>query len=922
MAELTHDVRKPSARAQPAHTVTHADAAHARIGRPAGPTAPHATRKASSAGAKPGQAGRRDFTAIPVHGPAVSSGPLSDEDIAHLDLSGVQAHLQENQLEASRPLVPNDQFARLEHERQRLYDRYAQLSDVPLSEPTDPQATAEIEAIDAELGRAEPLVEALIAGAFAQPESYALNRFRNMARELAGDEEYIDKLTAGATVVPPQITAALNRVRALRAVFNPALAKAEKWHADNPVGESLGMMNERAGTWFAGHAREQWEKGGWHRLAGLAAGEEAFNIAVLDAAEKLLSGGYHETATEVAEAYARGDISSEDVDDILRHAFDRAIAVALATRGLGAATRPLGGAAAEAVGLGTEGLVGRVVSGTVSSGLTGVGSLGAQAATTALLQQRLSSPSAREIWSHGMPKGRDWAIAIPVSMLLGGLGEARAGELRDQSLVGQVIDTPEGRMRVLANTGDTMVLRAESASRPPPAAPPPAEIPMVYDTESGAWVAEPGPGVAKTAPPAAQAPPADSLRRAIPEPASAAPSLPRPAPPRALPIQPTRLLPPGTPPSQTAAGPPIAAKRSLPAKPSLRAEPALAAKPSVSVRPALPAVSVTPALAAKPSVSVKPPAEAKPPLAAKPSVSVKPPAQAKPPLAAKPPIAAKPSVSAKPPAKAKPAAPAKPATPAQPVPHDPLVAVKISGPEKGQFWEEGSARYKTYAARPGRAPSPAYIVLPKTQAEALGFRPAGTAPDLSITPQVSASGEMRESLGARRTTPHPITARTARKPTGPAAAAGHELEAPSEDPSAQHAFRRTIQADIDQANGYKALLAGGERGLLRPGNVSTGGVDAITAKVDSSGKVTIYLNDFTSPGTGKPPKETHRNWLEELDEAIAGDRLNLNDKKLEDAIRHAAAHGPVYVRPVRVTITGIGKDPVPHVQFGAEAKLR
>jgi hypothetical protein len=75
-----------------------------------------------------------------------------------------------------------------------------------------------------------------------------------------------------------------------------------------------------------------------------------------------------------------------------------------------------------------------------------------------------------------------------------------------------------------------------------------------------------------------------------------------------------------------------------------------------------------------------------------------------------------------------------------------------------------------------------------------------------------------------------------------------ELEAPAIDPSAAHAFPRTIAADIAQMQGYNRLLDLGEKGILRPGNVSTGGVDAITAEV-SGGTAKIYLNDFTTPGT-------------------------------------------------------------------------
>ena len=54
------------------------------------------------------------------------------------------------------------------------------------------------------------------------------------------------------------------------------------------------------------------------------------------------------------------------------------------------------------------------------------------------------------------------------------------------------------------------------------------------------------------------------------------------------------------------------------------------------------------------------------------------------------------------------------------------------------------------------------------------------------------------------------------------------------------------------------------KGLLRPGNISTGGVDAITAQIEN-GKAKVFLNDFTTPDVGKGEKTTHENWGRELD---------------------------------------------------------
>jgi hypothetical protein len=108
-----------------------------------------------------------------------------------------------------------------------------------------------------------------------------------------------------------------------------------------------------------------------------------------------------------------------------------------------------------------------------------------------------------------------------------------------------------------------------------------------------------------------------------------------------------------------------------------------------------------------------------------------------------------------------------------------------------------------------------------------------------------------------------------------------------------------VGADLAQAHGYNTLLDKGERGILRPGNISRGGVDAITAQV-SGGKAKIYLNDFTDIDTSKPNKATHQNWHKELLEAVSGNRVNFSDKATDSAIKKAIEDGEVYVRTVRV----------------------
>jgi hypothetical protein len=131
-------------------------------------------------------------------------------------------------------------------------------------------------------------------------------------------------------------------------------------------------------------------------------------------------------------------------------------------------------------------------------------------------------------------------------------------------------------------------------------------------------------------------------------------------------------------------------------------------------------------------------------------------------------------------------------------------------------------------------------VLPSKAAEDLGFHPAGTERDASIIPRTDEHGRQLESLGAGRTAKHNITARTSRD-TSSRKGGGKldEFQAKKPDPIAHSAFHRTISADRAGAHGYNELLNNKEIGILRPGNISTGGVDAITAEV-KDGKAKIF----------------------------------------------------------------------------------
>lgn len=262
--------------------------------------------------------------------------------------------------------------------------------------------------------------------------------------------------------------------------------------------------------------------------------------------------------------------------------------------------------------------------------------------------------------------------------------------------------------------------------------------------------------------------------------------------------------------------------------------------------------------------------------------------------------------------------PPKAATPTV-VGDDPLVVAKIEGPNKGQYWKQGTRQFKNNAGTPTSPPNQKYVVLRESEATKIfKFREAGSTPNFDIQPRI-VNGQQAESLGAGRRFAgpervtargrpqpgHPVMGRTTRQPPTPGAPTGTALESSVVDPAAERGFRNGIRAEVNQAAGQNALIGQGEKVILRPGNISTGGVDSITAQV-TDGEAKVFLNDFTTPGVGKGPKESHQDWVKELKNAIAGDRLNFGDKKVEDAIRKAVDEGRVYVRTVRVESTPQG----------------
>jgi hypothetical protein len=227
----------------------------------------------------------------------------------------------------------------------------------------------------------------------------------------------------------------------------------------------------------------------------------------------------------------------------------------------------------------------------------------------------------------------------------------------------------------------------------------------------------------------------------------------------------------------------------------------------------------------------------------------------------------------------------------------PLVAVRIGDKtnEKGQYWVEGSDEFEGAHAGKGkdRTVRPEFVVMPEKRAKELTFRPAGTPFDPSIVPRKQGNQQLESTGAGRRLKQDDEGNERGHRVTGRA------NKSPDDDPSA-NTFVRTVGADVAQAHGYNHLLSGGELGILRPGNISRGGVDAITAKV-VNGKAQIFLNDFTDVDTSKPSnKDKQARWFKELQTAVADNRLDFGDPATNAAVVKAIKDGEVYVRTVRI----------------------
>lgn len=235
-----------------------------------------------------------------------------------------------------------------------------------------------------------------------------------------------------------------------------------------------------------------------------------------------------------------------------------------------------------------------------------------------------------------------------------------------------------------------------------------------------------------------------------------------------------------------------------------------------------------------------------------------------------------------------------PPSPSVPM-REPLVAAKVSGKGKGQYWPEGTGAFDKAAGSASSPPNNSYVILPKSMAEDLRFRRAGIPANSQIEPRF-VNGEQAESYGAGRVFAGPNPS-----PRGKSRQPAHNVKARAELRKSQRdeTYAKTVGAELKQNAGYNELLTRGEKGLMRPGNISTRGVDAITAEVHGD-NATIFLNDFTSPDKRKPKKDDWKNWRKELAETMK--TMKFDDARVQRAIENAYKKNEVVVRTVRVEL--------------------
>lgn len=405
---------------------------------------------------------------------------MTAQEIEKLDSGHVKVRLAFNAHERQVIVYSEAYQAELAREQVLLESRARQITD----------RAAIFREVQEELAEVDALVTKMATDVAAHPADYAMNEVRGIAMRLEFDMEYAATLAAGlGGEQRRQLQLMVQRYSGLLVTHTPAVRSAESWHAANPMGESLEMTNERAGTYTAGVATRHWDKGGWYYFSGAGAYLLTAGVAVVEAAETVASFGFHGTATAVAKAYAQGDISWNEGKDLLVDAAAQALLKAAITRGLGAATSRIGLAGARGLGLAARPLVVRVAYGAAVGGIGGAADLGLQHGVTALIRSHFHSPTARAITDLGRPTGTQWAIAIPLSALLGGAGGLPNKPIRfgNKELVGSTLDTPVGRMKVAAVTkeGNVVLQPASAAKAPPP--PPPTQIDLFYNPQTGTW---------------------------------------------------------------------------------------------------------------------------------------------------------------------------------------------------------------------------------------------------------------------------------------------------------------------------------------------------------------------------------------------------------------------------------------------------
>jgi Domain of unknown function (DUF4157) len=419
---------------------------------------------------------------------AAQCDPLTSAEIARLDESHLRARLAANEREATTLAYSNDYQQRLSVENLQLKDRAAALlgggPGLRAGESSGPPPM--LISVRLELVEARTQAEQVTSDLPTHPENYALNFVKGVAQRLEFDQTMTALVSGGLGIWGPEMTIASQRFTAMRTSFAGTVAAAERWHSAHPAGESLGMMNERHGTALAGSAERSWDRGGWYYIPGAGAYFLTAVVATVDAAETVASFGYHDASTQVAQAYAAGDISWSEGESLLLRAAGRALLIAAITRGAGAVTSRLGVMGARAAGLAPRSLAFGAASMAFSGAATSATSLAAESALTLLLQNHFTNPAAQRIWQAGLPSGRQWAMSIALSTLLGGAAGARSIRLGNARLVGTVIETPAGRIRIAAITRDgSVVLQPEGAVPTPP--PPPATIDLTFNPATGAW---------------------------------------------------------------------------------------------------------------------------------------------------------------------------------------------------------------------------------------------------------------------------------------------------------------------------------------------------------------------------------------------------------------------------------------------------